>query len=184
MGLTLMCILCSMWDSLPFKARHTTPVHVTEAEAILITGYWVSSRADKSVVPQLCERHVDYLNKLDEQMNIAVKLPPTARLSKQVAPQPVNRFPKRQAVMAPQAPKVQVTGQMPGLTAQPTSPVIPPPSMQMLTPPAPPMNPPLTSVSMTEEPVQETAFNPENKPIFPCVMCGKATFSGDVHQCS
>ncbi len=61
------CLLCTMWNKMPYGKRYTTPTTVGETEGALVIGYWIASRRDTSVVAGLCERHMVVVNTLDAQ---------------------------------------------------------------------------------------------------------------------
>lgn len=61
------CLLCTMWNKMPYGKRYTTPTTVGETEGALVIGYWAASRRDTTVVAGLCERHMAVVNTLDAQ---------------------------------------------------------------------------------------------------------------------
>ncbi|HEX6826579.1 MAG TPA: hypothetical protein VF077_09725 [Nitrospiraceae bacterium] len=61
------CLLCAMWNKMPYGKRYTTPTTVGETEGALVIGYWIAARRDPDVVVGLCERHMAVVNNLDAQ---------------------------------------------------------------------------------------------------------------------
>jgi hypothetical protein len=66
--MTDKCVLCRVWDRLPYQARYSTPVEVREVEAVLITGYLLKSQLPSDVAAPLCEKHVQMLGLLDQEL--------------------------------------------------------------------------------------------------------------------
>ena len=59
------CLLCTMWERMPYAKRPTTPTSAQETEGALIVGYWMASRYEG--VPRICEHHMEILSLLDQQ---------------------------------------------------------------------------------------------------------------------
>ncbi len=64
----MTCVLCRVWDRLPYQLRYSTPVEVREVEAVLITGYLLKSQLPPDVAAPLCEKHVQMLGLLDQEL--------------------------------------------------------------------------------------------------------------------
>jgi hypothetical protein len=61
------CLLCAMWNRMPYAKRYSTPVAAAEAEGILVVGYWVATRKTDGLVVRMCERHMAVVTALDGQ---------------------------------------------------------------------------------------------------------------------
>lgn len=88
------CLLCTMWQRMPYAKKHTTPTTAAETEGALVVGYWVArNQVEPNTVPRICQRHMTVLGILDQQEERRIQVersqyqatqPPTAYHSAEV----------------------------------------------------------------------------------------------------
>lgn len=171
------CVLCAMWDRIPYSKRHTTPVMPVEVEGVLIVGFWLKLREKEPL--RLCERHMVSLERLDlqeqlihEHLKIAAERIAKEKESEQAALERSEPFKQRAAsivhtVLHQQKPD-------PGVK-QPPKPYAKPPGL-----------PPIIGVQAPEttEHPKEIEAQQGARVQYPCMMCGKMAVTGEVHACS
>ena len=181
------CLLCAMWQRMPYSKRYTTPPPVAETEGALVVGYWLASRQEG--VARLCERHMNIVGILDQQEELRSETEKAAQA--QLAERQLQASPNViQVIAANMQPIVQPTVPSnpqgfqlgPGpltnenyVTPPPPLPVcVPDPSAVYRAPPG------------TVEGALEAAKMPDTpgaKVEYQCPLCGKEVATGDVHAC-
>lgn len=202
----MSCLLCAIWSALPYEKRHSTPVSPQEVEGVLVIGYWHGKqRQAKPGVQAICERHMAIMEQLDVQEMV---LEASTRKTEPATPPAMlaaaDEFKRRAEAAALQAnppePPPQPLPPPPPILpymarpapAAPAAPAAPPAQPRLAVPTAPPVPPvaaPLIIPGVTATPPgtqpsgTTTVTVADGKPRFPCPVCGKPTFSGDVHVC-
>ena len=126
------CILCDMWNRLPYARKHTTPTTPQETEGAMTIGFWLGTSCQKETAP-LCERHALYLESLDKaKENKPVVEKPRVSLRKK---DPMVALPVMPLMVAAEPEQPQITSEFklgPGpltndntITAQPPLPIVP-----------------------------------------------------------
>lgn len=149
------CMLCVMWNRMPYARRHTTPTTAQETEGALVVGYWLHSRRDVQQVPRICERHMQVLGFLDQQEE--------------------RRMAAEAAMRAQQPPTPHYAAQADGFQAraqalmggQPVAPPAPPP----------PMPPPFVEHQAVSAPFPAGSVPPQPGM---CPVCKRASYPGHV----
>lgn len=178
------CLLCNMWNRMPYARKYTTPTTVAETEGALIVGYWLASRQEG--VARLCERHMNVVGILDQQeesRNEAEKVAQAQVAERQQGnPNVIQVIAATiQPVAQPVAPNPQGFQLGPGpltnenyVTQPPPLPIAADPSAIYRAPPGT-MEGALEAAKMP--PVQGAKVE------YQCPLCGKEVATGDVHAC-
>jgi len=183
------CPLCNMWARIPYAARHTTPVPVSEVEGILIVGFWLRARHPENLAVRLCERHGQTLILLDAQeetrkLHLEAMAKRATEASREAAEQAVAlargapfRSQVQQIVQAALPPQVSHAEL---IAAGQALPVVQPP-----TPLSGSTSIPLMADVPSHsggDPVTEVAQGA--KVAYQCPMCGQRAITGELHACA
>lgn len=134
------CVICAMWQRLPYHKRWSTPVPTPEAESLLAIGYWLRRSLEGSVA-RFCEKHATLLSALDN-----VQLTDPSALTAPPTPAPAQAPVQMTQASVPPMPQ-QPTPGVHSTEAQQTQPV--PgvlPTAAQLAPPAPRVVQPIPGV--------------------------------------
>ena len=206
---SMECLLCSMWNKMPYGKRYSTPVSVGEAEGALVIGYWTATRMTDGTVVRLCERHMSVVTTLDEQeeaRNVAeaqrAEAVKRAQAQTVVAhtqdphlQQRLAEVNQRREMLVASAPPVQPTAPLPSpsavqfsLGSQPLgapemvipAPVTPTIATGLIVPP---------QMNQGQQPVIGNPNLPQ-APVqgaalidAPCLFCKEMVLTGEVHNC-
>lgn len=193
------CLLCVMWDKMPYAKRYTTPTTVGETEGSLVVGYWVATRqAANGVVVRLCERHMSVVNALDAQEERQKAVEAAKPVNHTLDPHFQQRLAEVNArkeqliatVNAPQpAPQPQASTPFvlgPGPLGNPNT------LNQPSAPPVQPLTQPSISTGLIPQAPTQQTLNPNlpQAPIegaalidAPCLFCKVMVMTGEVHNC-
>lgn len=170
------CVLCAMWDRIPYSKRHTTPVMPNEVEGVLVVGYWLKSRESNV---RLCERHHTSLERLDlqerlihEHLQAASEKIAAEKEAEQAALERSEPFKQRASAIVHSV--LNLPRSDPSVK-QPPKPEEKPPSLPSIGG----VKAPVT----TEHPKETEAAQGAKVP-YACMMCGKTAVTGEIHECS
>lgn len=67
------CLICRIWEQMPYAKRHTTPISVQEGEGCLIVGFWLRARHPADQAIRYCERHAATMRLMDDRQSAQEK---------------------------------------------------------------------------------------------------------------
>lgn len=177
------CPLCKVWEMMPYHKRWSTPTTPQECEGAMVAGWWAAFLAIHGNEPewtnwQLCDRHQAVTVVFDKQHEERKRV--AAEMQVRVTPdhaKAVAEFLERAKNLAAPPPPPKPTMPAPVVPTFAAAPVPHPIAHPQPAAPVQPMAPP-DPVAVIDIP------KPTPPTTFPCPLCGKPTFSGDVHTCA
>ncbi len=120
------CLICRMWEQMPYAKRHTTPISCQEGEGCLIVGFWLRSRHPPDQAIRYCQRHAATMAMMDDRQAAQDKAKADA-LAQAASPEALRAMQLRGRVAEMAAKAVpQAAPVVPPLISPPVLPVIGP----------------------------------------------------------